>query len=614
MDDRAEKRGLLRLGLLGVLFVAIAAVGLVAWKPELLLRERRLAVTIEPRDVIAAGAAWKISGDWMRTDSATMDEAARKRVVEFSPVPGWVTPRGVELADDGGQDVRGVYTRQVLAEKTILRLHGSNTIGATLGPDLAERYLRWLGAESVRVLVGADPAEKVVEGVFPFRNEALRVEIKAHGSSTGFKDLLGGTCEAAMSSRRIKDSEREALAHLGDMTSVDSEYVVALDGIAVIVNRGNPLASLTRRQIADIFTGRIGDWRALGLPAGPIEIHARNNESGTFDTFQSLVLGKNALAAGAIRHESNAELSDAVAANPRAIGFCGLPYINKSKELAVQDEGKAIAPSMFSVSTEDYPLSRRLYLYAPRRGMSAHLRQFLDLTLAREGQEAVTKYGFVSLDISGARSASAEPGPDQPVGAGTGASPIHGTGVRTSPVESKTGGTVPGEFVPAEAVSAEVVSAEAVPAEDAPMDAAPVRATVMLVEDPLRDVPVVNAAVAAGYRDSVRGGARLPVNFRFHSGSFDLDNKALRDVNRVAELARDEGKSIVLVGFSDSLGDYGQNLALSKRRAQAVADTLAALGARVQGVVGAGEEAPVASNQDQAGRERNRRVEAWVLQ
>ncbi len=606
MSDRERRRGgILGMVALGLILAAVTVVGLVAWKPELLLREQRLAVTIEPRDVVAAGAAWKISGAWMRTDTSTVDEAARKRVVEFSPVPGWVTPQGVDVAEGGSeQAVRGVYTRQVLAEKTILRLHGSNTIGATLGPDLAERYLRWLGAESVRVLVGADPAEKIVEGVFPFRNEALRVEIKAHGSSTGFKDLLGGTCDAAMSSRRIKDSERAALAHLGDMTSVDSEYVVALDGIAVIVHRGNPLGSLTRRQIADIFAGRITDWKALGLPAGPIEIHARNDESGTFDTFQSLVLGKDALASGAIRHESNAELSDAVAANPHAIGFCGLPYINKSKELSVQDEGKAIAPSMFSVSTEDYPLSRRLYLYAPQRGVSAHLRQFLDLTLAREGQEAVAKYGFVSLDISGTKSASAAPEQVRPAVADIGGSAVNETEVQTSPVETMS----------AEAVSAESVPAEVVPAEGAPMDAAPVRAAAMQVEDPLHDVPVVNAGVAAAYRDSVRGGARLPVNFRFHSGSFDLDNKALRDVSRVAELASNEGKPIVLVGFSDSLGDYGQNLALSKRRAQAVADHLAALGTRVQAVVGAGEEGPVASNQDQDGRERNRRVEAWVLQ
>ena len=581
MNDRKGKRGFLGVAMLGVFFAAIVAVGLVAWKPELFLREQRLVVSIEPRDVAAAGAAWKISGEWVRTEAATVDEAARRRTVEFRPVPGWVTPQGVEVAEGSGeQSVRGVYTRQVLAEKTILRLHGSNTIGATLGPDLAERYLRWLGAESVRVLIGSDPAEKIVEGVFPVRNEALRVEIKAHGSSTGFKDLLGGTCDAAMSSRRVKDSERVALAHLGDMTSVDSEYVVALDGIAVIVHRGNPLDSLTRRQIADIFSGRVTDWKALGLPAGPIEIHARNDESGTFDTFKSLVLGEDALADGSIRHESNAELSDAVAANPRAIGFCGLPYINESKELAVQDEGKAIRPSMFTVSTEDYPLSRRLYLYAPQRGVSAHLRQFLDLTLAREGQEAVTKYGFVSLDISGAKPSSPVRETPHPVEVAAGEN--DGTGAAGN-------GTA--------------------------MDAAtPARAAAIQVEDPLHDVPVANAAVAAAYRDSVRGGARLPVNFRFRSGSFDLDNKALRDVNRVAEVVRADGASIVLVGFSDSLGDYGQNLDLSKRRAQAVADKLATLGARVRAVVGAGEEGPVASNQDQDGRERNRRVEAWVLQ
>lgn len=556
--------------LMVLLLMGIAALAMVAWKPEVLMGERKIKVVIEPREALTAGAAWKIGGGWMEMEEAAVAEATRRQRVEFRPVPGWVTPESVEIMDAGDNLlVRGEYVRQVLAEQTILRLHGSNTIGANLGPELAERYLRWLGAESVRTVVGSDPVERTVEGVFPARGEALRIEVKAHGSSTGFKDLNAGNCDVAMSSRRIKDKEREMLMRLGDMTSFENEYVIALDGIAVIVHKSNPLEKLTRKQIADVFAGRVTDWRDLGLPPGPIEVHARNDDSGTFDTFQSLVLGEDKLVATAIRHESNAELSDRVADTPLAIGFCGLPYINKSKELAVQDEGMAITPSLFTVSTEDYPLSRRLYLYASLQEANVHVRQFLDYALDQEGQESVSKYGFVSLDISNSRSSQhpAEP-PSRTVATSAGSAP-------------------PDVSTPAPTASEEALQA--------------------------LDVPAADPKVMQAYRDGVRGGERLPINFRFQFGSFDLDNKALRDLERVAELSRTAGgKGIILVGFSDSVGDYDQNLGLSRRRAQTVADRLRALGVEVRDVIGAGEEAPVASNDDPVGRERNRRVEAWM--
>jgi phosphate transport system substrate-binding protein len=571
MVEHDGRRGLGGVALMILLLLGIAALAVVAWKPEVLMSERRVTVVIEPREAIVAGGAWKIGGGWMDVPEAAISDANRRQRIEFRPVPGWISPESVELsATEVNQHVRGEYVRQVLTEKTILRLHGSNTIGANLGPELAERYLRWLGAESVRTVAGSDPVERAVEGVFSARGEVLRIDIKAHGSSTGFKDMLGGACDIAMSSRRIKDKERESLKHLGDMTSYENEYVVALDGIAVIVHKSNPLEKLTRKQIADIFAGRITNWQDLGLPPGAIEIHARDDESGTFDTFQNLVLGDDKLAATAIRYESNAELSDRVADTPLAIGFCGLPYINRSKELAVQDEGLAIKPSMFSVSTEDYPLARRLYLYATRQEANLHVRQFLEYSLDREGQEAVGKFGFVSLDISGQRAS----------------------------------GSVRKDAAPLEVAAVTETFGTAAPE--------PEKVLATQVGE-LPDVPAVDAKVMQVYRNAVQGGERLPVNFRFQFGSFELDNKALRDLERVAELSRTvEGQGVVLIGFSDSVGDYGQNLILSKRRAQTVADRLIQLGVEVRDVVGASEEAPVASNDDPAGRERNRRVEVWL--
>lgn len=552
----------------GGLMLAIVALSLVAWRPELVLEGPRLRVLLEPADAIRAGAGWRVAGAWSQADMVALDVALGKDFrLEFKEIPGWISPQPVPLPQGRGEHVVQVqYQRQPLVPKTILRLHGSNTVGQNMAPEWAQRYLRHLGADDVRLVPGSDPVEKSVEGVFSNQGELWRIEIKAHGSSTAFKALQEGLADIGMSSRRVKDSERDTLLPLGDLMTPEHEYVVALDGIAVIVNRANALEKLTRKQVADIFAGRITNWKDLGLPPGPIVVHARDDKSGTFDTFKHLVLGNDVLTASAKRYESSSELSDAVAADPWSIGFCGLGYINKSKELAIQDEGVPIRPSPFSVSTEDYPLARRLYLYAPRHDPNSHVARFLAFVLGREGQDAVTKHGYVSLDIAAARTTKA-PG---------------STAVSTAELQAPV---------------------------SSPSASQPVAAP----NDPLADIVFTNQAVGKVYREAVRDAERLAVNFRFEFGKFVLDSRAVRDVYRVAELVRaNPGRQLVLVGFSDAVGEYERNLELSRRRADAVAEALRQRGVAVAAVVAAGEEAPVASNDDPVGRERNRRVEAWL--
>lgn len=552
-----------------VLVFGIVFLGAVAWQPELIMGSARLQVVVEPAEAMRAGAGWRVAGDWRQENQIDVGEAQRGLRIEFKDVAGWIAPQPVPLPQGRGDHVIQVqYQRRPLAEKTILRLHGSNTIGENMAPEWAQRYLRHLGADDVRVVAGSDPVEKSVEGIFSQRGELWRIEIKAHGSSTAFKSLKAGITDVGMSSRRIKENERDELIQLGDLMTPEHEYVVALDGIAVIVNRSNPLEKLTRKQVADIFAGRITNWQQLGLPAAPIVVHARDDKSGTFDTFKHLVLGKDELVSTAKRYESTSELSDAVAADPQAIGFCGLPYIDKSKELAIQDEGLPIKPSPFTVSTEDYPLARRLYLYVPQHEPNSHAARFLAFVLSRDGQEGVTKHGFISLDIATARMAKA------PSASGAGPAPVPAS---ASAPGANTGG-----------------------------------APVASAEDPLAGVVFTNPAVGEAYRKAVRGAERLAVNFRFEFGKFALDSKAVRDVERVAELAKTSGRQLVLVGFSDSVGDYDRNLDLSRRRAETVAEILRQRGVPVAAVVAAGKEAPVAANDDPLGRERNRRVEVWL--
>ena len=169
-----------------------------------------------------------------------------------------------------------------------------------------------------------------------------------------------------MASRKIKPAEQAMLTALGDMTSPACEHVLALDGIAIVVNKGNAVPSLSRKQIEAIFSGQTTDWSQVGGRPGHIELFARDDRSGTYDTFKSLVLESASLAPETKRFEDSNALSDAVAADPNGIGFVGLPFVRSARAVPVSDQNTApLLPSAFTVAREDYVFSRRLFLYTP---------------------------------------------------------------------------------------------------------------------------------------------------------------------------------------------------------------------------------------------------------
>jgi phosphate transport system substrate-binding protein len=170
--------------------------------------------------------------------------------------------------------------------------------------------------------------------------------------------------------------EAGVLAKIGNMRSAASEHVIVLDGIAVIVNPQNPV---------------------FGGMDAKIAVHARDDKSGTYDSFKATVLRKTPLLASAVRYESSDKLSDAVAGDALAIGFVGLAYVRSAKPVMVRDATSLpLLPSPLTVATEDYPLARRLFLYAPS-AVSENAKSFIDFVTSDEGQAIVRRTGFVDL-------------------------------------------------------------------------------------------------------------------------------------------------------------------------------------------------------------------------
>jgi phosphate transport system substrate-binding protein len=288
----------------------------------------------------------------------------------------------------------------------ILRLSGSNTIGESLAPALAQEFFKQQGATDVKTISGDRDDEVFVRGILPGDRTPKAIQIRAHGSATAFEDLASGQADLGMASRKIKSEDAAQLASLGDMTSADCEHIVGLDGIAVIVNRANPVRTLSKDQIAQIFTGTIGNWLQVGGTDGAIHLYARDDKSGTYDTFRSLVLGDSPLALSAKRVEDSRKLSDSIAQDPNGIGFIGLAYIQEARAIAVYENGgAALLPTPFTVATEDYPLSRRLFLYTAAQPRNELTRRFVDFALSGMGQNIVAEVGFVGQNVSAAASA-----------------------------------------------------------------------------------------------------------------------------------------------------------------------------------------------------------------
>ncbi|WP_111977922.1 substrate-binding domain-containing protein [Algibacillus agarilyticus] len=424
-----------------------------------------------------------------------------------------------------------VLTLPVSAPKLAFKIHGSNTIGEKLAPALIEGFLKTQGVETFYWQTTDESVEKTLQYIK--NNQAYAVELHAHGSSTAFSDLLSGRADIGMASRRVKrDEVQRLLPSLGDLSKVGNEHIIGLDGLAIIVNQNNTLKSLSTENLAKVFAGEIANWSELGGPDLPIKVFARDKKSGTWDTFKNLVLKKfkKNLVKDAQRLESSSDLSTLVSQDESAIGFIGLSYIRHNKALSISEgEGTtSIFPTRFTIGTEDYALSRRLYLYTPTQA-SDLIKDFASYAISREGQSLVEDTGLISQNIR---------------------------------IETVY-----------------------------PLDGAPRK-----------------------YNEYTREAKRLSLNFHFNYADKVLDNKGKRDLQRLIEFMEENpGRRLVLMGFSDSIGNSQKNKLLSLKRAMAVEKELISRGVHVMSVEGFGELLPIANNETEVGRERNRRVEVWLM-
>jgi ABC-type phosphate transport system substrate-binding protein len=268
-----------------------------------------------------------------------------------------------------------------------LAVQGSGTVGLGVMPFLIQGFAN---ANGMRVTRSSDPQTQTrtyqLQGT---ESEAVcfRITVRSTGSDTAKDAIVDKVAEIGMSSRVYTDSEIQVLARAAGAAPAarsEIEQVVALDGVVVVVNKQNPVSALGLCQIAEIFAGRIRNWRELGGRPGAINLQVRLGPSGTFETFRTLVLkarGVELARTIAFSHGAYAALLAAVATDDMSIGFAPEALVTTNVKALRLRGGCGIEQSAnsFSIKTEDYPLSRRLFIFAPYplEGYSRRLVNFI---------------------------------------------------------------------------------------------------------------------------------------------------------------------------------------------------------------------------------------------
>ncbi len=218
------------------------------------------------------------------------------------------------------------------------------------------------------------------------------VYVSAGGTGAGILGIAERKYDIAMASRQVTDEEVD---RFGDSFR---EFAVGLDGISIALSRTvyeAGVAGLSRDQIRDIYSGNITNWKEVGGPDRDIYVIAREDGSGTRDSFNEEIMGsRNAETDGVDTVAmSGAEVKTAINASDRAIGYLGFNYLGGGVSgIAYNGE----MPTYDNIKLDLYGLHRHLYFYtygAPSAGAEA----FIDFVLGEEGQSIATEQGFVPI-------------------------------------------------------------------------------------------------------------------------------------------------------------------------------------------------------------------------
>ncbi len=437
-----------------------------------------------------------------------------------------------------------------------INISGSDTIGLGVMPLLLSGYGAHLNADATQTGTGTD-GQFITElvGDEGFGDPLGSYLVTSTGSSDAFRTLLDRSAQVGMASRRITPDEARALRAdgAGNMVSIDSEHIIAVDSLVVITHPDNPVKTVTMEQLRGIYSGAISNWSELGGEDAVITLVDRPSDSGTRSVFMNGVYGDQAPAplSDTIVVPGNNEMAAQVNADETAIGFVGYAFQRGASALTlVNDCGITMTPDAFSARTQEYALQRLLYLYTRDDTADEATMDFIHYAESEAADEVIAKAGFIDLGID-RREQSLDSG--------------RARKLLDPSVDAYEGG-----------VMREMLSQ-------------------MVDYDRLSTT----------------------FRFRTGSQNLDergiLNLERLTDYLET----QPEGTKVLFVGFTDDVGAFDSNRTLSQSRAEQVRAELQNIaGDRLAGIemdtAGYGEVSPSACNNSENERQINRRVEVWI--
>ncbi len=259
-----------------------------------------------------------------------------------------------------------------------------------------EKTIQIKGSDTM-VNLGQSWAEAFME-----TNPEVSIAVTGGGSGTGVAAILSGTCDIAQSSRDLTAEEKAKAASSG---SPITETVVGYDGIAVVTHPANPVNQLTTDQLADIFSGKVQNWKEVGGNDSPILILSRERNSGTHVFFLEHIVrrgnakGPEEFAPSALMMPSSQAIVTEIKSSEVAIGYVGLGYVDEQiKVIPVGKtaEGPFMVPDIEDVLNGSYAIARPL-LFLTRGELAETVKLFVDFAVSPEGQEIVEALDFVPL-------------------------------------------------------------------------------------------------------------------------------------------------------------------------------------------------------------------------
>ncbi|NSX53702.1 substrate-binding domain-containing protein [Sulfitobacter sp. 1151] len=510
----------------------------------------------------------------MKEAFAFMATSSFAQKVTLTDLTGDVSIQGELLNFDGSHYMLRTFLRDLRLDASLMRcegvacpadtievsefrISGSKTLGEKLIPNLINAYgVNRLGTFGSVSRTQGQNGSVNYEVLSTSGDMIAGVDVAASNTTDGLSDLLQGNTAIALASRPARNRETRAFqeAGFGNIRATENEHIVALDGILLITSPDNPVRAITQQNAALAFAGRITNWSELGGPNQPINIYVRDDNSGTREVFDNLLMRPAGLqVSNNVRLASSDEaLSQMVTNDPNGLGFTNFTNGSDASALAIEGVcGLQTPPNAFTIKTEEYPLTRLLYMYKSDQALPVHAKGLLDFTMSDTAQDLISEAGFINQSI---RKTSID---------------NQGLRVASAVVANRDFETFP----QLQEMIQQLISSERL-------------STTFRFE-------TGSSRLDARAKDDIVRLAQL------------LSTDAYRN------------KEVVFVGFTDSIGNPELNRELSESRAQQVVDELLQENANLQSrvalrAIGYGEISPLGCNETNTGRRINRRVEVWV--